>query len=93
LNRALRQGQELDAGQKLIDQGMSAAFEKSGQAEQVVKTFRGTRGGDAFNAVEEGKVGHDDGYLSTSLNPGVARSFGQGTISTVFGRSGIDVSG
>lgn len=92
LNRALRQGQELDAGQKLIDQGMSAAFEKSGEAEQVVKTFRGTRGGDAFNTVEEGQVGHDNGYLSTSLNPGVARSFGQGTISTVFGRSGIDVS-
>ncbi|MBE1189457.1 ADP-ribosyltransferase, partial [Escherichia coli] len=44
LNRSLRQGRELDAGQALIDQGMSAAFEKSGPAEQVVKTFRGTQG-------------------------------------------------
>ncbi|MGV8333535.1 T3SS effector bifunctional cytotoxin exoenzyme T, partial [Pseudomonas aeruginosa] len=33
------------------------------------------------------------GYLSTSRDPGVARSFaGQGTITTLFGRSGIDVS-
>lgn len=29
LNRALRQGQELDAGQKLIDQGMSAASRRA----------------------------------------------------------------
>lgn len=91
LNRALRQGRSW-MRDKADRPRYVAAFEKSGQAEQVVKTFRGTRGGDAFNAVEEGKVGHDDGYLSTSLNPGVARSW-QGTISTVFGRSGIDVSG
>lgn len=93
LNRSLRQGRELDAGQALIDRGMSAAFEKSGPAEQVVKTFRGTQGRDAFEAVKEGQVGHDAGYLSTSRDPGVARSFaGQGTITTLFGRSGIDVS-
>ncbi len=93
LNRSLRQGRELDAGQALIDQGMSAAFEKSGPAEQVVKTFRGTQGRDAFEAVKEGQVGHDAGYLSTSRDPSVARSFaGQGTITTLFGRSGIDVS-
>ncbi|MDP4381109.1 ADP-ribosyltransferase, partial [Escherichia coli] len=48
LNRSLRQGRELDAGLALIDRGMSAAFEKSGPAEQVVKTFRGTQGRDAF---------------------------------------------
>ena len=53
---------------------MSAAFEKSGPAEQVVKTFRGTRGRDAFEAVKEGQVGHDAGYLSTSRDPSVARS-------------------
>ncbi len=93
LNRSLRQGRELDAGQALIDRGMSAAFEKSGPAEQVVKTFRGTQGRDAFEAVKEGQVGHDAGYLSTSRDPSVARSFaGQGTITTLFGRSGIDVS-
>lgn len=93
LNRSLRQGRELDAGQALIDQGMSAAFEKSGPAEEVVKTFRGTQGRDAFEAVKEGQVGHDAGYLSTSRDPSVARSFaGQGTITTLFGRSGIDVS-
>ena len=93
LNRSLRQGRELDAGQALIDRGMSAAFEKSGPAEQVVKTFRGTQGRDAFEAVKEGQVGHDAGYLSTSRDPSVARSFaGLGTITTLFGRSGIDVS-
>lgn len=93
LNRSLRQGRELDAGQALIDRGMSAAFEKSGPAEQVVKTFRVAQGRDAFEAVKEGQVGHDAGYLSTSRDPGVARSFaGQGTITTLFGRSGIDVS-
>ena len=69
LNRSLRQGRELDAGQALIDRGMSAAFEKSGPAEQVVKTFRGTQGRDAFEAVKEGQVGHDAGYLSTSRTP------------------------
>ena len=55
LNRSLRQEQPLDAGQALVDQGMSAAFEKSTPAEQLVKTFRGTRGGDAFSGVAEGK--------------------------------------
>lgn len=29
LNRSLRQGRELDAGQALIDRGMSAAFERA----------------------------------------------------------------
>lgn len=55
LNRSLRQGRELDAGQALIDRGMSAAFEKSGPAEQVVKTFRGTQGRDAFEAVKRAR--------------------------------------
>jgi exoenzyme T len=93
LNRSLRQEKQLDAGQALIDQGMSAAFEKSTPAEQLVKTFRGTHGGDAFSGVAEGQVGHDTAYFSTSRDPKVATSFGgSGTISTVFGRSGIDVS-
>lgn len=93
LNRALRQGKPLNADHTMIDQGMSAAFEKSAHSEQVVKTFRGTRGGDAFNGVTEGKVGHDAAYLSTSRDPQVAKNFGgAGAISTVFGRSGIDVS-
>ncbi|MGL6165734.1 MAG: ADP-ribosyltransferase, partial [Aeromonas veronii] len=93
LNRSLRQEKQLDAGQALIDQGMSAAFEKSTPAEQLVKTFRGTHGGDAFSGVTEGQVGHDAAYFSTSRDPKVATSFGgSGTISTVFGRSGIDVS-
>ncbi|MFU7712427.1 ADP-ribosyltransferase [Aeromonas veronii] len=93
LNRSLRQEKQLDAGQALIDQGMSAAFEKSTPAEQLVKTFRGTHGGDAFSGVTEGQVGHDAAYFSTSRDPKVAASFGgSGTISTVFGRSGIDVS-
>ncbi|WP_421268255.1 ADP-ribosyltransferase [Aeromonas veronii] len=93
LNRSLRQEKQLDAGQALIDQGMSAAFEKSTPAEQLVKTFRGTHGGDAFSGVAEGQVGHDAAYFSTSRDPKVATSFGgSGTISTVFGRSGIDVS-
>ena len=57
-----------------------------------MKTFRGTQGRDAFEAVKEGQVGHDAGYLHLP-DPGVARSFaGQGTITTLFGRSGIDVS-
>ncbi|HHW4403689.1 TPA: ADP-ribosyltransferase [Aeromonas hydrophila] len=93
LNRSLRQEKQLDAGQALIDQGMSAAFEKSTPAEQLVKTFRGTHGGDAFSGVAEGQVGHDTAYFSTSRDPKVATSFGgSGAISTVFGRSGIDVS-
>lgn len=93
LNRALRQEKPLNAGHTMIDQGMSAAFEKSVHSEQVVKTFRGTRGGDSFSGVAEGKVGHDAAYLSTSRDPQVAKNFGgTGSISTVFGRSGIDVS-
>lgn len=41
----------------------------------------------------EGQVGHDAAYFSTSRDPKVAINFGgSGTISTVFGRSGIDVS-
>ena len=54
LNRSLRQGRELDAGQALIDRGMSAAFEKSGPAEQVVKTFRGTQGRGCLRGGERG---------------------------------------
>lgn len=93
LNSSLRQEQQLNAGQAMIDQGMSTAFEKSTPAEQLVKTFRGTHGGDAFTGVAEGQVGHDAAYLSTSRDPKVATSFGgAGSISTVFGRSGIDVS-
>ncbi|RSM22849.1 ADP-ribosyltransferase [Aeromonas salmonicida] len=93
LNRSLRQEKQLDAGQALIDQGMSAAFEKNIHGEQLVKTFRGTHGGDAFSSVAEGLVGHDVAYLSTSSDPKVANNFGgSGSISTIFGRSGIDVS-
>lgn len=93
LDRSLHQGQELDAGQTLIGRGMSAASEKSGPAERVVKTFRGIQGRDAFEAAKEGQVGHGADYLSISRDPGVVRSFtGQDTVTTLFGKSGIGVS-
>ncbi|MHC6654896.1 ADP-ribosyltransferase [Aeromonas salmonicida] len=93
LNRSLRQEKPLDAGQALIDRGMSIAFEKSTPTEQLIKTFCGTHGGDAFNGVAEGQVGHDVAYLSTSRDPKLVTNFGgSGSISTIFGRLGIDVS-
>ncbi|WP_347902797.1 ADP-ribosyltransferase [Pseudomonas purpurea] len=93
LNRALRAGKELDQGQSAIAEGLSSAFGKVDADETVVKTFRGTRGGDAFSGVAEGQKGQDAGYLSTSMNAQTAKDFGNhGTQSTVFGKSGLDVS-
>ncbi|MFY2508316.1 ADP-ribosyltransferase [Vibrio pectenicida] len=75
------------------DKGLSSSFEKTGSNENVIKTYRGTQGGDAFNGVAEGHSGRDAGYLSTSHNLGAAENFGRGgTVSTIFGRSGLDVS-
>ncbi|PTC18750.1 ADP-ribosyltransferase [Pseudomonas baetica] len=93
LNRALRADEALNQGQSAIVEGLSSAFDKVDADETVVKTFRGTRGGDAFSAVAEGQKGQDAGYLSTSMNAQTAKDFGSyGTQSTVFGKSGLDVS-
>ncbi|QLL16006.1 RHS repeat-associated core domain-containing protein [Pseudomonas chlororaphis] len=93
LNKKLRAGKELDQGQLLITKGLSSAFDKADAGKSVVKTFRGTHDGDAFSDVAEGQKGRDAGYLSTSLNAQTAKEFSKnGTLSTVFGKSGLDVS-
>jgi exoenzyme T len=93
LNRVLRAGEALNQGQSAIVEGLSSAFGNINADETVIKTFRGTRGGDAFSAVAEGQKGQDAGYLSTSMSAQTAKDFGShGTQSTVFGKSGLDVS-
>lgn len=93
LNNALRAGKKLNQGQSAVVEGLSSAFGRADADKLVVKTFRGTYGGDAFSDVAEGQKGRDAGYLSTSMNTQTAKNFSRdSTHSTVFGKSGLDVS-
>lgn len=98
LNSALRNGEALTPSSALIDKGLGLAFANAPAREGVLKTHRGTEGEDAFRNVREGRIGHDRGYLSTYRDPAIAKNFGtrifcsESTVSTIFGRSGLDVS-
>lgn len=95
LNKALRENKNLGEGEVLIHRGLNSAFDRLTHNNKVIKTYRGTRGRDAFHNVSEGSSATDAGYLSTSRKLKVAESFGgatDGVISVIFGRSGIDAS-
>ncbi len=94
LNKNLRDGNALDAQQKIIDDNLQKVFQKQSRID-VVKTFRGSRGGSMYR--EEGVVHSTLQYLSTSRSVEQAENFyhwgsSKNYQAVVFGRSGLDIS-
>lgn len=95
LNKSLRGNYELSKGDAMIHRGLTSSFNTHSRTDNVLKTYRGSKGNDVFSQVAQGRSVRDAGYLSTSRDLKTAKVFcgkNKGNLSIIFGHSGIDVS-
>lgn len=99
LNKALRNKESMSYGMSLVNEGIISYFKShTNNDNKVTKTFRGTDSRDAYSNIPENSSSYDAGYFSTSTDISVANEFASGSsldksVSVVFGRGGVDVSG
>ncbi|HHR6143345.1 TPA: ADP-ribosyltransferase [Providencia alcalifaciens] len=95
LNRKLRSEQIMTPAELVLDTTLSKALAKA-PLNVLTKTYRGSQVKDAWGSIEEGKIGMDSAYLSTSRDPCIAREFAEehkySVWSVIFGCSGFDMA-